>query len=85
MPETAVEIKTKKEALEAWDREGVIIRQDDDYVYVYPKLGRGYMYPNFDLRRECNLMGFYDIDQAVFWANSRGYICYILGDSRGAR
>lgn len=79
MSNTVVEIKSKREALEAWDHEGVIIRKEDDYVYVYPRLGRGYMYPEFDLRRECNLMGFYDVEQAVFWANSRGYSSYIIG------
>lgn len=73
------EITTKTEALEAWDREGVLIREEDGYVYVYPHLGRGVMYPNFDLRRECNLMGFSDVDQAVFWAKSRGYVPTVLG------
>lgn len=73
------EITNKTEALESWDREGVLIREEDGYVYVYPLLGRGVMYPNFDLRRECNLMGFSDVDQAIFWAKSRGYVPTVLG------
>ncbi len=84
MEETVIEITSKQEALKAWDKEGVIIRKDDDYVYVYPLLGKGYMYPGFDLRRECNLMGFSDIDQAVFWAKSKGYVPYVVGDGNGA-
>lgn len=79
MIESAIEITSKKDAMEAWDREGVIIKMEDGYVYVYPRLGRGYIYPNFDLRRTCNLMGFYNIDQAVFWAKSRGYVPYVMG------
>lgn len=75
------EIKNKDEAMAAWDRERVVIRQEDDYVYVYPLIGRGYMYPEFDLRRECNLMGFSDIDQAAFWAKGRGYIPHVMGAS----
>ena len=78
MEKALTEIKNKQDAYEAWDREGVIIRQEDDYVYVYPRLGKGYIYPNFDLRRECNLMGFSDIDQATFWAKSKGYVPYVL-------
>ena len=78
MEKSLIEIKNKQDAYEAWDREGVIIRQEDDYVYVYPRLGKGYTYSNFDLRRECNLMGFSDIDQATFWAMSKGYVPYIL-------
>lgn len=79
MSSTILEITCKKEALEVWDREGVIIREEDGYVYVYPLLTKGIMYPNFDLRRECNLMGFSDIDQAIFWAKSRGYVPHIFG------
>ena len=52
MENTLIEIRSKQEAHEAWDREAVIIRQEDDYVYVYPLLGKGYTYTNFDLRRE---------------------------------
>jgi len=78
MENTLIEIRSKQEAHEAWDREAVIIRQEDDYVYVYPLLGKGYTYPNFDLRRECNLMGFSDVDQAVFWSKSKGYLPYVL-------
>ena len=81
MLESVVEIKSKKEAMAAWDREGVIIKMEDGYVYVYPQLGRGYIYPDFDLRRVCNLMGFYDVEQAVFWAKSRGYTPYVMGKS----
>lgn len=79
MIETTIEITSKKEAMDAWNREGVIIREDDGYVYVYPLLPKGVMYPNFDLRRECNLMGFSDVNQAVFWAKSKGYVPYIFG------
>ena len=68
-----IDIKTKEQALASWDKESVIIRQDDDYVYVYPLLGKGYSYYDFDLRRECNLMGFSDVTQALFWAQSKGY------------
>lgn len=79
MSNTITEVTCKQEALEVWDREGVIIREEDGYVYVYPLLQKGIMYPNFDLRRECNLMGFSNIDQAIFWAKSRGYIPCIFG------
>lgn len=77
---TVTEITTKNEALEAWDRENVVVREDGGYVYVYPLLGRGYMYPNFDLRRECNLMGFSDVGQALFWAKSRNYVPHVFGE-----
>jgi len=80
MSTTITEITTKDEALEAWDKEGVVIREDDGYVYVYPLLGRGVTYHNFDLRRECNLMGFSDIDQALFWAKGRGYTPHLFGE-----
>lgn len=73
------EIGCKDEAMEAWDGEGVIVREEDGYVYVYPLLGRGYIYPEFDLRRECNLMGFADIDQAILWAKSKGYAPCVIG------
>lgn len=76
---TMTEIESKDQAMEAWDRDSVIIREDDGYVYVYPLLKRGVMYPNFDLRRECNLMGFTDINQAIFWAKSRGYEPHVFG------
>jgi hypothetical protein len=79
MTTTIAEVSSKAEALEAWDKEGVVIREDDGYVYVYPLLGKGVMYPNFDLRRECNLMGFSDVEQAVFWAKSRGYVPHVIG------
>lgn len=75
-----LEITTKEDALKVWDKEGVIIREEEGYVYVYPLLGKGVMYPNFDLRRECNLMGFSSIDQAVFWARSRGYVPHVMGN-----
>lgn len=74
-----LEITSKEDALEAWDRESVIIREEDSYVYVYPLLSRGVRYPNFDLRRECNLMGFSNIEQALLWAKSRGYVPHIMG------
>ena len=84
MEETVTEITDKDEALDAWDRERVIIREDDGYVYVYPLLGKGFMYPNFDLRRECNLQGFSDVEHALFWAKSRGYMPHVVGGTDGA-
>ena len=75
---SSTEISSKQDALEAWDQKTVIVRDDEDYVYVYPCLGRGVSYLGFDLRRECTLMGFLRVDQAVYWAQSRGYKPVVL-------
>ena len=81
MVSTITEITTKSDVYEAWDKESVVIREEDGYVYVYPLLGRGFMYPNFDVRRECNLMGFSDVEQALLWAQSKGYSPHVFGEA----
>ena len=78
-----VEIASKEDALAAWDNEAVLIREDEGYVYVYPALGKGYYYPQFDLMRECCLMGFVSTDQASLWARSKGYVAYEVRNSHG--
>jgi len=78
MVSKTIKIKNKNSAYEAWDKESVIIREVDNFVYVYPMLGRGYSYYGFNLRQECNLMGFSNLDQAVLWAQSRGYFVHVV-------
>jgi hypothetical protein len=73
MTTMSMKIKNKGDAYEAWDKSSVIVRELDGYVYVYPMITRGYNYYGFNLREECNLMGFSEIEQAKLWANSKGY------------
>jgi hypothetical protein len=61
-----------------WDKKSVIIRQEGGFVFVYPMLGRGVKYPDFDLRRECCLNNFMTIDQAVAWCMAKGFKYVVL-------
>ena len=71
-------ISSRRQAMEAWDKQTVIIREDEGYFFVYPMLGRGFKYPNFDLKRECCLNTFLSEDKAVDWADSMDYQYAIL-------
>lgn len=71
-------ITSREDVFKEWDKKSVIIRQDDGFIFVYPLLARGVKYPDFDLRRECCLNNFVNVDQAVQWANSRNYEYVIL-------
>jgi len=72
------EITSREAALKAWDRDSVIIRTHGDYVFVYPMLGKGFRYPNFDLRRDCCLNNFVSLARAVDWADLKNYRYVIL-------
>ena len=72
-------ITTREEAMIAWDRRSVIVKDEDGCVYVYPMIGRGYCYPGFDLQREACLQVFNDLRQAQLWAAAQGYTYYTLG------
>lgn len=76
-------ISNRAEAFQAWDRRNVIIREDSGYYFIYPLIGRGYKYPNFDLKRECCLSTFVSENKAFQWAKEKGYD-YALIKSAGA-
>ena len=67
-------VSTREEAFKVWDRRGVIIREDDGYYFVYPRLGRGIKYPGFDLKRDCCLNTFISREKAEQWALDMGYL-----------
>jgi len=75
-------ISSRQEAMAAWDKTSVIIREDDGYYFVYPLLGRGYKYPTFDLKRQCCLNTFLSEQKAIEWAEARGYKFSILNNSK---
>lgn len=76
MPYTV--ITSREDVYRAWNKKSVIIRQDEECIFVYPLLDRGVEYPEFDLRRECCLNYFVNIDQAIQWTDSRNYNYVIL-------
>ena len=71
-------VASRQEALAAWDKKGVIVREEDGYVFVYPLLGKGIKYPDFDLRRECCLNTFMSVEGALPWIKSKGYGYHIV-------
>lgn len=66
-------ISSREQAIKAWDREQVIIREDEGYYFIYPLLGKGYKYPSFDLRRDCCLNTFVNYEMAAKWSKEAGY------------
>lgn len=72
------EISSYEEAMSAWDECSVLIRAAPKSdggvaVVVYPQLGPGYVYPEFNLRTEVCLASFGQVAHARLWARGRGY------------
>lgn len=72
------ELRTYEEVKEAWDGQAVLVRAEPtsdggQTVSVYPQLGRGYMYPEFNLRAEYCLGQFGQVKHALLWARGQGY------------
>ena len=73
-----IELKTYEDVKEAWDGLAVLVRAEPtsdggQTVTVYPQLGRGYMYPEFNLRTEAVLGQFGQVSHALLWARGQGY------------
>lgn len=72
------EVATREDVFAVWDRKGVIIREQAGFVFVYPALGRGVKYRDYDLRHECCLDSFVGLDKAVLWAQSKRFEYVVL-------
>lgn len=73
-----VELTSYDEVKNAWDGEAVLVRSTPtedggQTVSVYPQLGRGFSYPEFDLRSEYVLATFGQVSHALLWARGKGY------------
>lgn len=73
-----VELTSYAEVEEVWDGMSVLVRSTPttdggQTVAVYPQLGRGYMYPEFNLRNEYVLGTFGQVAHALLWARGKGY------------
>jgi hypothetical protein len=71
-------ISSREQALAAWDRKAVVIRENGDYTFVYPLLRKGVMYPGFDLRRDCCLNNFVSVEKAKQWVTAKGWEFVVL-------
>ncbi len=78
MHEELREVATREDVFSVWDRKAVIIREQSGFVFVYPALGRGVRYRDFDLRHECCLDSFVDISKAKLWAFTKGLSYVVL-------
>lgn len=73
-----IELNTYEEVRDAWDGQAVLVRAEPTQdggqaVSVYPRLGRGFMYPTFNLRSEYCLGSFGHVSHALLWARGQGY------------
>lgn len=71
-------VTNREQALSAWDKRSVIVRESGGIVFVYPMLGKGIRYPNFNLMLECYLGNFINRVQALNWVNEKGYKYVVL-------
>jgi hypothetical protein len=71
-------ISTREQALAAWDKRSVVIRESGDYAFVYPLLRKGVKYPGFDLRRDCCLNNFVSVEKAKAWVEAKGWEHVVL-------
>lgn len=78
MVDTLQTISTREQALAAWDRKAVVIRENGGYAFVYPLLRKGVMYPGFDLRRDCCLNNFVSVEKARDWVVAKGWEFVVL-------
>jgi len=73
-----IELTNYEDVKQAWDGVAVLVRSTPttdggQAVIVYPQLGRGYMYGEFDLRSEYVLATFGQVSYALLWARGQGY------------
>lgn len=73
-----VVVRTFEQVMEVWDERAVLVRSEPTTdgalaVSVYPQLGRGFAYPDFNMRAESCLRSFGSVQHALLWARGRGY------------